>query len=281
MDAFMEFIKNYGPKAIGAVITLLIGLWVINLAMKIFKKTLEKSKLEPTLNSFILSLMSVGLKILLVITVLTMAGVEMTSFVALIGAAGLAVGLALQGSLSNFAGGVLIIFFKPFKVGDFIEASGNAGTVREIQILHTILTTPDNKVIIIPNGPLSNSVITNFSREGKRRVDMTFGVGYEADIREVRDILNSIVSKDDRVMNEPAPMIRLMELADSSVNFTVRLWVKTSDYWDVYFDTQEKVKLAFDENGISIPFPQMDVHFQPNGKLPEFMEKASANRKEN
>lgn len=281
MDAFMEFIKNYGPKAIGAVITLLIGLWVINLAMKIFKKTLEKSKLEPTLNSFILSLMSVGLKILLVITVLTMAGIEMTSFVALIGAAGLAVGLALQGSLSNFAGGVLIIFFKPFKVGDFIEASGNAGTVREIQILHTILTTPDNKVIIIPNGPLSNSVITNFSREGKRRVDMTFGVGYEADIREVRDILNSIVSKDDRVMNEPAPMIRLMELADSSVNFTVRLWVKTSDYWDVYFDTQEKVKLAFDENGISIPFPQMDVHFQPNGKLPEFMEKASANRKEN
>lgn len=280
MDAFMEFVKNYGPKAIGAVITLLVGLWVIKIAMKIFQKTLEKSKMEPTLNSFILSLLGVGLKILLVITVLTMAGVEMTSFVALIGAAGLAVGLALQGSLSNFAGGVLIIFFKPFKVGDFIEANGNAGTVREIQILHTILTTPDNKVIIIPNGPLSNSVITNFSREGKRRVDMTFGVGYEADIREVQKILSGIVAEDNRVMKEPAPMIRLLELADSSVNFTVRMWVKTSDYWNVYFDTQEKVKLAFDENGISIPFPQMDVHFQ-SSNLPELVKKAAADQGEN
>ena len=280
MEKFTEFIQNYGIKALGAIITLLVGLWLIKLVMRILKGTMEKSKLDPTLNTFTLSLLSVGLKILLFVTVLTMAGVEMTSFVALIGAAGLAVGLALQGSLSNLAGGVLIILFKPYKVGDFIEADGKSGTVKEIQILYTVLNTPDNKVIFAPNGPLSNSVITNFSREGKRRVDMTFGVSYEADVREVRDVLRKIVSDDKRVMEDPAPVIRLLELADSSVNFVVRMWVKTSDYWDVYFDTMEKVKLTFDEKGISIPYPQMDVHFHTAGST-ELMGAASGKQMEN
>lgn len=258
----VEFMTTYGLKLVGAIITLIIGFWVIRIIGKVLRKIFEKSKMDESLRGFLVSLVTILLKVLLLITVLSMLGIEMTSFVALIGAIGLAIGFALQGTLANFAGGVLILFFKPFKVGDFIEANGYMGTVKEIQIINTILNTPDNKVIIMPNGPLASSVITNFSREKTRRVDLTFGVGYEADIREVKKVLEDIVQNHEKVLKEPAPLIRVAELADSSVNFAVKVWVNAADYWSVYFDLHEQVKLVFDEKGISIPFPQVDVHMQ-------------------
>ena len=189
-----------------------------------------------------------------------MVGIETTSFVAILGAAGLAVGLALQGSLANFAGGVLILMFKPFKVGDLIEAQGFIATVKEIQIFNTILKTADNRIVIIPNGSLSNGSMVNINQESTRRVDFVFGIGYEDDIDKAKSILNTLADNDSRVLKDPAKVIVLSELADSSVNFTVRLWAKTEDYWGVYFDMQEAVKKSFDQQGISIPYPQQDVH---------------------
>jgi small conductance mechanosensitive channel len=189
-----------------------------------------------------------------------MVGIATTSFVAILGAAGLAVGLALQGSLANFAGGVLILLFKPFKVGDFINAQGHAGTVNAIRVFFTTLKTPDNKTIIIPNGALSNSSITNFSTEPQRRVDMTFGIGYADDIQKAKGILKRLVDSDSRILREPEPAIVLTELADSSVNFAVRAWCNATDYWGIYFDMHEKVKESFDKEGVSIPFPQRDLH---------------------
>jgi len=208
----------------------------------------------------LLGLISVILKVMLIISVASMIGIQMTSFIAVLGAAGLAVGLALQGSLANFAGGVLILFFKPYKIGDFIDASGFMGSVKEIQIFNTILKTPDNKTIIIPNGTLSNASITNFSTEETRRVDMTFGIGYSDDIQKAKNILESLLKNDSRVLNDPAYMIVVSELADSSVNLVVRAWCNSADYWNIYFSMQERVKLEFDKQGISIPFPQRDVH---------------------
>ena len=201
-----------------------------------------------------------GLKGLLLISVASMVGIATTSFVAVLGAAGLAIGLALQGSLSNFAGGVLILIFKPFKVGDLIEGGGHLGVVKEIQIFNTILTTADNRRVIIPNGVLSNNSLININVEPTRRVDFVFGIGYGDDIKKTKEILQRLADADSRVLKDPAPTIVLSELADSSVNFTVRLWVNTADYWGVYFDTHEAVKVAFDAEGISIPFPQQDVH---------------------
>jgi small conductance mechanosensitive channel len=189
-----------------------------------------------------------------------MVGIATTSFVAILGAAGLAIGLALQGSLANFAGGVLILLFKPFKVGDYIEAQGYSGTVNEIQIFNTILKSLDNKTIIIPNGNLSNDCITNYSTEPLRRVDFVFGIGYEDDIKKAKEVLLTIIKSDSRVLKEPEPFVSIGELGDSSVNFTVRVWCNKEAYWDVYFDMFEKVKLEFDKQGISIPFPQRDVH---------------------
>ena len=184
----------------------------------------------------------------------------MKSFVAIIGAAGLAVGLALQGTLQNFAGGVIILILRPFKVGDYIEGSGHAGTIKEIQIFNTVMLTPDNKKIIIPNGGLSNASITNYSAQPTRRVDMVFGIGYDDDIKKAKELLETIVTGDERVLKDPIHQIAVSELADSSVNFVVRPWVNAADYWDVYFDMHEKIKLEFDKAGISIPFPQRDVH---------------------
>ena len=189
-----------------------------------------------------------------------MLGIETTSFVAILGAAGLAVGLALQGGLANFAGGVLILIFKPFKVGDFIDAQGHAGVVSEITVFTTVLKTPDNKTIIIPNGALSNGSMVNYSTEEKRRVDMVFGIGYGDDIAKAKQVLKRIVDEDERVLKDPAPQIVVAELADSSVNFNFRVWCTGSDYWSIYFDMNEKVKLEFDKEGVSIPFPQRDVH---------------------
>ena len=265
-DQAIKMLMNYGPQLILAIVTLLIGLWVIKIIVKIANRAMEKSETDVSLRSFLCSLISIGLKILLFITVISMVGVQMTSFIAILGAAGLAVGLALQGSLANFAGGVLILFFKPFKVGDYIDAQGFSGSVKEIQILHTILKTPDNKTIIMPNGSLSNSTVTNFTTESTRRVDIVYGIGYEDDILKAKEIIQNVINADDRILKDPAPMVVTSELADSSVNITTRVWTKTSDYWGVNFDMIEKVKLEFDKNGISIPFPQRDVHIYNHDK---------------
>jgi small conductance mechanosensitive channel len=256
----VKLLMVYGPKLILAIVTLIIGLWVIKLFMKSIGKTMEPMEIDVSLQKFLVSLFGVLLKILLVISVVSMIGVQTTSFIAILGATALAVGLALQGSLANFAGGVLILLFKPFKVGDVIDAQGYLGTVNDIKILNTVLKTPDNKMVVIPNGTLSNNSITNFSTQPTRRVDMTFGIGYSDDLKKAKEILNNVVNSDSRVLKDPKPMVVVSELADSSVNFAVRVWCNNADYWGVFFDTQEKVKLEFDNQDISIPFPQRDVH---------------------
>ena len=261
MDLLMEF----GPSVLYALFTLVIGLWIIRILIRSLKKGMEKSKMDESLSKFLGSFLSILLKILLLVTVATMLGIEATSFIAMLGAAGLAVGLALQGSLSNFAGGVLILVFKPFKVGDFIDAQGFLGSVDSIQVLNTVLKTPDNKTIIIPNGALANGTITNFTTEPKRRVDMAFGIGYGDDIAKAKEVLRKLVNDDERVLKDPEPVVVVSGLGESSVDFAVRVWCNAGDYWGIYFEMQEKVKLAFDLAGISIPFPQRDVHlFQEN-----------------
>ena len=250
----------YGPKLLLAIIVLIIGLWIIKLINKGLNKAMEKGDVDISLRKFLGSLAGILLKVLLLISVASMIGIATTSFVAILGAAGLAVGLALQGGLANFAGGVLILIFKPFKVGDFIDAQGYMGTVHEITIFTTILKTPDNKTVVIPNGALSNGSMVNFSTEPTRRVEFVFGIGYNDDILKTKSVLNSIVEADARILKDPKPIIAVGELAESSVKFKVMVWCNSSDYWDVFFDTQEKVKLTFDKEGISIPFPQRDIH---------------------
>lgn len=260
VDKAVEMSMQYGPKLVLAIVVLLVGLAVIGRVTKLMRAGMDRGKAEPTLARFLTSLVSVALKALLFISVASMVGVETTSFIAVLGAAGLAIGLALQGSLANFAGGVLVLMFKPYKVGDFIEAQGVAGTVFSIQIFHTVLKTPDNKVVVVPNGGISNGIITNYSAEPTRRVDFVFGIGYGDDIAKAKGILQRLVDEDARSLKDPAPQIVVAELGDSSVNFKVRVWVQASDYWGLFFDMTEKVKLAFDAEGVSIPFPQRDVH---------------------
>ncbi|KAA3610626.1 MAG: mechanosensitive ion channel family protein [Calditrichaeota bacterium] len=259
-DQAIEMAMLYGPKLVLAILTLTIGLWIIKIVMRGVDKTMKHSQTDESLRRFLVSLGQIFLKAMLLISVAGMIGIEMTSFIAVLGAAGLAVGLALQGSLSNFAGGVLILLFKPYKVGDVIEAAGYTGKAHAIQVFNTVLKTPDNKTIIIPNGVLSNASITNYSTEATRRVDMSFGIGYADDIPKAKSMLIDLLSKDERVLADPEPFVVVGELADSSVNFTVRAWCNSADYWGIYFDMQEKVKLEFDKAGLSIPFPQQDVH---------------------
>lgn len=259
-DEAIKLIIAYGPKLILAVLTLIIGLWAIKWFTKAMNSLMESKDLDPSLRPFFRSLISLTLKVLLVISVMGMIGIEMTSFIALLGAAGLAVGMALSGTLQNFAGGVVILVFKPFRVGDFIEASGHKGTVHEIRIFNTILKTPDNKVVIIPNNSIAGSSMVNFTREPQRRVDFVFGTSYEDDITKTKSLLKSLIDQDSRILREPEPFIGLNEMADSSLNFVVRVWVNTPDYWNVYFEMMENVKKSFDDAGISIPFPQRDVH---------------------
>ena len=235
-DKGIGLLFEYGPNLVLAIITLIIGLWVIKLLGKGFERVMEKGNLEISLKRFLLSLVRILLKVLLFISVISMLGVEMTSFIALLGAAGLAVGLSLQGSLANFAGGVLLLLFKPFKVGDFIDAQGFLGTVHSIQVFNTVLKTPDNKTIVIPNGNLSNGSITNFTTESTRRIDMTFGIGYSDDIRKAKDILNRLVKEDGRILQDPAPRVAVSELGDSSVNFAVWVWCNSSDYLNIKFN---------------------------------------------
>lgn len=261
----LDLIEKYGPGLLLAIVTLVLGLWIIRIVVKSTSKGLVHAKVDASLQKFLSSLISIMLKALLLISVASMVGIQATSFIAVLGAAGLAVGLALQGSLSNFAGGVLLLLFKPFGVGDVIDTQGYAGKVESIQILHTILKTFDNKTIIIPNGALANGSITNFSTEKTRRVDMTFGIGYGDDIKKTKEVLKKLVDGDDRIFKDPEPMIVVSELGDSSVNFAVKVWCEATNYWGIFFDMQEKVKMEFDKQGISIPFPQQDVHlFQTN-----------------
>lgn len=255
VDAGYNLLIIYAPKVIVAILIWILGIWFIRILLKGIRKTLELKDYDISLKKFLMNLVGWILKIVLIIVVLGTVGIETTSFAALLAAAGLAIGLALQGSLANFAGGVLIMIFKPIKVGDFIEAQGESGTVKEIEIFTTKLTSPDNKEIIIPNGKLSNDNIINYSALEMRRVDMVFGVGYESNIKQTKEILMEQLNKHPLILKEPEALVRLSELADSSLNFNVRPWVNTADYWDVYYDIMESTKEALDDAGIDIPYP--------------------------
>lgn len=255
-----EMILTYVPQIALAIVTLVVGLWIIGMVVKVVKLSMEKSKVDPTLIPFMSSLVSWTLKVLLFISVASMIGIATTSFIAVLGAAGLAIGLALQGSLANFAGGVLIMVFKPYKVGDLVEAQGHLGVVKEVQIFNTILTSPHNKQVILPNGMVSNGAIVNFTAEGLIRVDLSVGIAYDADIAKAKAVLLEVMTQHEKVLTDPAPFVGVLEMADSSVNLAVRPHCKPEDYWDVFFDINEQVKMALDANNISIPFPQRDVH---------------------
>lgn len=255
---------EYGPKLLGAIVVLIIGGWVIKGLTKATGRMMDRSQLDESLKPFLKGLVGMLLKALIFISVLGMIGIEMTSFIAILGAAGLAVGMALSGTLQNFAGGVMILIFKPFKIGDFIDAQGYMGVVKEIQIFNTIVTTPDNKTVIIPNGGLSTSSMTNYSTEEERRVDWTIGIAYGDDVDKARVVIKKLCDEDSRILKNPEVFIAVSELADSSVNFAVRAWVKAPDYWDVFFNLNEKVYKTFGKEGLNIPFPQMDVHVHQN-----------------
>lgn len=256
----VNYVIDLVPKLALAIVTLLVGFWVIKTLVNLASKALDRSNSEPSLNAFLTKLLSVILKVLLVISVISMVGVDTTSFIAVIGAAGLAIGLALQGSLANFAGGVLILLFKPFKVGDFIEGVGSGGTVENIDILHTTLVTPDNKVIVIPNGQLANSPVTNYSKKDTRRVAFAVGISYGSDVKKAREIILKVLAEDERVLKDPAAVVVLTELADSSLNLSARAWVNSGDFWGVFWENLEKIKEELDKAGIEIPFPQRDIH---------------------
>lgn len=257
---FFDYGTEYGLKLLGAAIIWIIGSWVIKKIKKMLKKVIAKTEYDESLEIFISNLVVGLLKVILVVVILGQLGVETTSFAAILAAAGLAIGLALQGSLSNFAGGVLIMIFKPYRMGDFIEAQGEIGVVKEIEIFTTKLNTVDNKEVIIPNGAMSNGNITNYTTEKTRRIDITMGVSYDADIKQTKNLLMKIMTDHPKVLKDPAPMVVLAELADSSVNFKMRPWTLTDDYWDVYFELMETCKIELDKAGIEIPYPQMDIH---------------------
>jgi len=260
LQIIWKMLAEYGPKLIGAIVVLIVGLWIIKAVNKSIKKVMLKSKMDDSLIPFLSGIIGALLKVLLFISVMSMVGVAMTSFVAILGAAGLAVGMALSGTLQNFSGGVMILLFKPYKPGDFLEAQGYMGVVQEIQIFNTILLTPDNRKVIIPNGGLSGSSMINYSAMETRRVDFTFGIGYSDDIDKSRQVILDEIAKLPYVLKDPAPFVAVGELADSSVNFTTRVWTKSEDYWTCFFALTENVKKAMDVNKISIPFPQTDVH---------------------
>ena len=265
IDKGIDFIVEYGTNVIGAILIFIIGSWIVKKIMGALRKVMSKSKYDESLQRFLLNLLSWALKIVLALVVISTLGVDVTTFAAVIAAAGLAVGLALQGSLSNFAGGVLIMIFKPYKIGDLIEAQGELGVVKEIEIFTTKLITPENKLAIVPNGAMANGNIVNYTAEGKIRVDTVIGVAYEEDIKQTKDVLLNVLTSNPKVLPDPAPSVNVLELADSSVNFAVRPFCKPEDYWDVYFATYEGCKLALDEAGIEIPYPH-EVEIQKVAK---------------
>lgn len=255
-----NYVIPYGLNFLLAIVIFIIGKMVVKSLTKLTKKILNKAKVDDILVEFIAGITSSLLMLFVIIAALGQLGVDTTSLVALIGAAGLAIGLSLQGSLQNFASGVMLIVFRPFTSGDFVEVAGIAGIVEKISIFSTQLRTGDNKQMIVPNGKIYDDVITNYSAKPTRRVDMVFGIGYDDDIKKAKQILEAVLKDDERILADPEPVVAVSELADSSVNFVVRPWVNSSDYWGVYFDIHENVKLRFDEENISIPYPQMDVH---------------------
>ncbi|WP_372753745.1 mechanosensitive ion channel family protein [Mariniflexile sp.] len=263
-EKWIDLGTEYGLKIIGAIVIWIVGSWLIKKILKASRKIMTKSNYEESLQKFLLNLLNWALKILLIITLLGTLGVPTTSFAAVIAAAGLAIGLALQGSLANFAGGVLIMIFKPFKIGDVIEAQGEIGSVKQIEIFTTKLIGLSNKEIIIPNGALSNGNIVNYTTEGTRRVDLVFGVSYDADIKKTKEVLMKVLTDHPKVIDTPAPTVNVLELADSSVNFAVRPWCNSADYWTVYFDVTESTKIALDAAGIEIPYPHQ-VEIQKKG----------------
>ena len=255
-----DVVTVWGLKVIAAIAIFIIGRWIARGLRAVVRRMMEKSKADPIIIGFVGSITYIALLAFVIIAALGQLGIQTTSFIAILGAAGLAIGLALQGSLANFAAGFLMIIFRPFKVGDFIEGAGVSGVVEAIQIFTTTLKTGDNKTIIIPNAKLSGDNIINYSAQETRRVDMTVGVAYDADLAHVKNVLNDIISKEERILADPAPKVAVAELADSSVNFVVRVWTKTADYWGVKFDMTETIKNRFDAEGIGIPFPQRDIH---------------------
>jgi small conductance mechanosensitive channel len=265
LDKIYQLLTVYGLKVLAAIAIFIIGRWVAKGVRKLVERMMTKGKVDSTLVTFTSNMAYIGLLAFIVVAALGQLGIQTTSFIAILGAAGLAVGLALQGSLSNFAAGFLLIIFRPFKVGDLIEAAGVFGVVEAIQIFTTQMKTADNKTVIVPNAKLTDDNIVNWTVKGTRRVDMVFGIGYGDDIDKARSLMAEIIAQDSRILKTPEPQISVSELADSSVNFVVRPWVKVEDYWGVHFDLTEKIKKAFDANGVSIPFPQRDIHVYQHG----------------
>lgn len=259
-----DVLVDIGISIALAILILIIGFWFARILSRGVERLLRVRKTDEGLITFLRSMTLIGIRIMVIISAATQLGVEMTSFVALLGAAGLAIGMAFSGTLSNLAGGVMILFFKPFKVGDYVNLGGEEGIVKEIQIFNTVLTTLDNKIIIMPNGPIANGTIINYTMADKRRVDWTFGIAYGDNLKKAKDLLQSFIEEDPRILKEPESFIGLGELADSSVNITVRGWVKTEDYWDVFFAMNERVYVEFDKEGLNIPFPQLDVNLVKN-----------------
>lgn len=260
LDYLIQLATSWGIKLLEALVLLVVGLKLIKWVKKWLKTSPKLDKLDSGLRSFLCSFATIGLYALLIIVIASVLGIPATSFITILASCGVAIGLALQGSLSNFAGGLMILFFKPFKVGDYIEASGESGVVQEITVVYTVLLTVDNKRVTIPNGGLTNSVIENYSSEELRRVDLTFNVAYDSDVEQVKSIITSLAAAHPLALQNPAPFVRLSAHGDSALSFTARVWCKNVDYWDVYFDLTEGVKKAFDQKGIEIPYPQMDVH---------------------
>ena len=260
LNSLIEIGSSISISLLMALAILIIGRQLVKLILRLMTVALEKSNVEDTVRIFVTNLLNTLLMILVFIAAINQLGIETTSIIAVLGAAGLAIGLALQGSLSNFAAGILIVIYRPYKVGDYIEAGNYAGTVKDIQIFSTVLKTPDNKIVVVPNGSIMNGSIVNYSDQDTRRIDLIVSCGYEDDIDEVRSVLEDILKKEKRVLKDPKPQIAVTELADSSVNFIFRPWVKRTDYLPVYYSLLEEVKKRFDKEGISIPYPQSDVH---------------------
>ena len=261
LDSLVEQGAALGWTLIKALLVFIVGRFLISMINKLVQRVLLKRNIDPSIKTFVGSLIHIILMILLIVSVVGALGVQTASFAALLASAGVAIGMALSGNLSNFAGGLIILIFKPYKVGDFIEAQNLSGTVREIQIFHTVLTTTDNKVIYIPNGSLSSSAVINYSYQQVRRIDWTFGVEYGSDYAKVKGVLEEILAKDERILQEPAaPFIAMSQLADSSVNYVVRVWVNSPDYWNVYYDITRIVYERFNAEGIGFPFPQLTIH---------------------
>ena len=263
LELAIQYGIEYGIKIVAALAIFIIGRWIVKKISSFIEKLMKKGGVDATLSAFIMNVVNILLMVVVILAAVTELGVNTTSFIAILGAAGLAIGLSLQGILGNIGSGVILILFRPFQVGDTISAAGETGTVESITLFNTVLLTPDNKVILAPNSAIAAGNIVNFSKQKERRVDFVFGIGYDDDLKLAKATLQEIIDADDRILKDPASFIGVGELGDSSVNFTVRVWVKAEDYWSVYFDTNEKVKLTFDEKGITMPYPQMDIHLDP------------------